>query len=396
MGYISLPSNMEIQTGRVRQIALQQLSASRTYSREIVGDRVVFQQGGLSDGFGRESYARVIIRTHIGQRNQYPMLNSRQRLSNTELTDYGRSFQSALGRDSRIRLTNWYGVENVMLNNRYNGIKISYSRQTLNNPPVFTVIYEINNNDRQHVLSFSFREAHSQYWEPVILEVIESIVINPIRADNINPRPLNNGVGTNTDLSRNIHNQASYSTNRLNNTQADVIPDVPITEQEGRATLDYGGFAMLGRYQPEDIKYIADRENADAKLYPLEHYLEHEEFQHIDRDMLTEAYAELENEYRLFLAGEYDDKESSVQYTGLPEASSLMVNLGYETKPPSPGHMFRTSPDIMHMPGHPEGIELIHEEQQGSNKNNIWAYVIIIAMVVLLIDYIRNTILLNH
>lgn len=176
MGFISIPSNMEIQTGVLSEIARQYLSAVGYYSYEVAGDRIVFQPKGLNVGQPSGTYARVIIRTFKGNIGEYPLLDSSPRLSNQELSDYGLALKREM-QASGVRIINWYGVENVMLNGKYNGTKATYSRQMGNNPPALTTLYQINNNDRVHGITFSFREIDRAYWEPILKKVTESIFI---------------------------------------------------------------------------------------------------------------------------------------------------------------------------------------------------------------------------
>jgi len=176
MGYISIPDNLEVQSGLYKQLSEIIHLHMGTVKYETLENRIVFQQKGANIGSGTDTYARIILKTYSGRDGEYPRLNSNFKVSNAEITQLSNDFKTH-GFNDLIKLITWYGIENVRLNEKYNGIKISYLRQAQNNPYVYVEIYQINNNDRLHEITLSYRQKDSAMWKPLYEKIKESITI---------------------------------------------------------------------------------------------------------------------------------------------------------------------------------------------------------------------------
>lgn len=178
MGYISIPNNMEIQSGLYKKIAESIHLSIGTVTYETLKNRVVFQQKGVNEGEGSGTYARIILKTYLDNIGDHPKINSNNKLSVKELYDFGESFKNQMSQQSVIKVISFYDVENVKLNDKYNGIKISYIRQIKDNPLVYVELYEINNNDKLHEITFSYRDKDRNTWFPIYKKILESLIIN--------------------------------------------------------------------------------------------------------------------------------------------------------------------------------------------------------------------------
>lgn len=185
VGFISIPSNIEIQSGQYKEINdayLKEIMDQFDY--ELLDDRVIFQQKGLNtskkDSF--ETYVRVIIETDKGTIGDYDTLKTELNASPTELAELGKIIKPELENilsKTGINMLEWYEPLTVTVNG-VDALKISYSRQLNNNPPVLVEIYEFYNNDRMHRLTLSYRVEESKIWKSLLEDVLRSFTITNI------------------------------------------------------------------------------------------------------------------------------------------------------------------------------------------------------------------------
>jgi len=177
-GRINLPSNMEIQAG--------QYKVNQEKIKEILGiaaSKVIFQQSNLNsqstDGF--QTYARVMIKTAIGNKGTYQKLielnysaaeiqgiNSKYK---SEIYETAKSFNSEILEYTSAKLTKINGMP---------CITFGYSRKMGVNPPVKITIYIFENNDRQHLLTFEYRIKDELIWKPTFESILKSYKIDSI------------------------------------------------------------------------------------------------------------------------------------------------------------------------------------------------------------------------
>jgi len=178
LGYISIPNNMEIQSGLYKKIAESIHLSIGTVDYETLKNRVVFQQKGVNEGEGSGTYARIILKTYLDNIGDHPKINSNNKVSEKELNDFVEEFKIGISKQTVFKLISIYSIENVMLNGKYNGIKISYLRQSGNNPLVYVDLYEINNNDKMHEIILSYRDKDRNTWFPIYKKILENLIIN--------------------------------------------------------------------------------------------------------------------------------------------------------------------------------------------------------------------------
>ncbi|GHU65403.1 hypothetical protein FACS1894123_11290 [Bacteroidia bacterium] len=176
VGYISIPSNMELQSGNYKEFVEsgQKLFAEK-FHFEISDNRVVFQQKGLNnlEQKGFASYARIIIETEIGNQDDYLKQSDDFSMSTEELNSL---FLQQVKQDFQgtgLHIIKWEGVSIVSIN-QSKAIKISYIRQLNDNPHVYVNMYKFPNNDRMHTITLSYRQEDSNIWKPLFLKVINS------------------------------------------------------------------------------------------------------------------------------------------------------------------------------------------------------------------------------
>jgi DNA-directed RNA polymerase subunit F len=77
-------------------------------------------------------------------------------------------------------ILDWYPatLENL---NGYLAVKQSYRRRKENSLPVFVTNYIFQNNDRNHYLTISYREAEKERWEKYIPDIVASFRITNVR-----------------------------------------------------------------------------------------------------------------------------------------------------------------------------------------------------------------------
>ena len=186
VGSISIPNNMEIQSGNYKKISeIYQKEISKKFGYEVSDNRVVFQQKGVNDldKQALATYVRVILETDIGNFGDYEKLSTKLIATPQEISDISKEFktqiqQSLAGIGSK--LITWYGVSIVTINGR-TALKISYLRQLNDKPFVVVNMYRFQNNDRLHTLTLSYRQSDEATWKPLLTKIANSFIITNIR-----------------------------------------------------------------------------------------------------------------------------------------------------------------------------------------------------------------------
>ena len=180
LGYISIPVNMEVQSGNLK---IFMDSIKKEYG--ISGNRVVFQPKGTNEveENSLSTYARVIIKTNLGNYGDFEKLTTNYTATQAELNE----LNSELKKDMELsalemggKLISWYGVSIEKINGK-SALKYAYLRQLKDNPCVVTTIYMFENNDRVHTLLFEYRQSDEVTWEPLFSKILNSFVITNVR-----------------------------------------------------------------------------------------------------------------------------------------------------------------------------------------------------------------------
>jgi hypothetical protein len=186
VGSISIPNNMEIQSGNYKKFSeIYEKGMGKKFGYEISDNRIVFQQKGLNDlekqGFA--SYVRVILETEIGNFGDFDKLTTKLTATPQEIADISKELKSQMQQSfagTGLKLITWYGVSIVTVNGK-TALKISYLRQLNDNPYVIVNMYRFQNNDRLHSLILSCRQSDETTWKPLFEKIANSFTISNIR-----------------------------------------------------------------------------------------------------------------------------------------------------------------------------------------------------------------------
>ncbi len=186
VGTISIPSNMEMQSGNYKKVSeLFQAEQTKRLGNEIFDNRVVFQQKGLNNLEKQNfaTYARVILETNISNYGDFEKLNVQFSASAAELKELNDQFREQV-QDSfagtGLRMIRWNGVSVTTVNGK-SCIKTSYVRQLENRPFVTVNIYRFQNNDRMHTLTLSYSQDDETTWKPLFSNILNSFRITNMR-----------------------------------------------------------------------------------------------------------------------------------------------------------------------------------------------------------------------
>ena len=186
VGSISIPNNMEIQSGNYKKLSeTYQKAMSKKFGYEISDNRIVFQQKGLnnSEKQGLASYVRVILETEIGNFGDFDKLTNKLTATPQEISDISKECKSQIQQSfagAGLKLITWNGISIVTINGR-TALKISYLRQLNDKPYVVVDMYRFQNNDRLHSLTLSYRQLDEATWKPLLTKIANSFTITNVR-----------------------------------------------------------------------------------------------------------------------------------------------------------------------------------------------------------------------
>ena len=182
VGDVSIPNNMELQTGSYKKIAENELKQnSYKYHYLVADDRIAFREKGTNDDISKRnsSYAGVTIQTFLGQcmkqTDDYSF--TPEKLSEFDAL-YKQQVDTICNKMGFI--ATWQGISIVKINNG-TAIKVSYLRSKENNPTVCTDMYQFQNYDRMHQIILSYKQEDSTIWKPLFSKVISSFNLTNIK-----------------------------------------------------------------------------------------------------------------------------------------------------------------------------------------------------------------------
>lgn len=172
IGYITIPNEMELQSGIYKKIAQKHI---KTHNFEVSENRIVFQQKGLNklNNTSFQSYARVIIE------NQYGDFEQNTNLSSQELKEVNSIIKknveySLKQMSSDMKIINWYGTTTSRIGGK-SAVKLSYTRRLGNNSPVYVVSYIVPNSNQQYTITLSYRADEKAKWQPIYNKILNSL-----------------------------------------------------------------------------------------------------------------------------------------------------------------------------------------------------------------------------
>lgn len=177
IGYIYIPQNMELRSNNLN-------SDIDNVVKNYSNNRIVFQQKGLNNiKQNNSTYARIILKTDIGNYGDYNKLTTPLQVSQNELNEINNYFKGMMISNfigTSMKLVKWYGTSIVQVNGM-SALKISYLRQLKNNPYVVVSMYQFFNNDRIHTLTLSYRQSEKTIWQQLLSKALNSFTITNIR-----------------------------------------------------------------------------------------------------------------------------------------------------------------------------------------------------------------------
>lgn len=182
IGYISVPANMEMQT---RKYTIGENYEKEKFRFEVSDSRIVFQQKGIDGDEKNEfsPYARVILKTTIGNAGDFEKLTTKLTATASELSKLNTQIRNQIAQSfigTGVRIVKWYGVKIVNVNG-ITALNISYSRQLNDQPYVVVSVYQFNNNDRLHKLTLSYAEQDAEKWKLLSSKILTSFTITNVR-----------------------------------------------------------------------------------------------------------------------------------------------------------------------------------------------------------------------
>ena len=183
-----MPNTMEIQAGQYKIVSdkLQR----QILELPIDSTRVIAQQKGLNEyskkSFKVKKYARIIVETDYGQIGDYNHIDTKLTATKFELRELDGIYRAemekvfsnitAKGKMSQ-KLLIWYPLKIVNING-ISMINISYTRSVNNGKPVLVNVYAVENNDRYHRVTISYRVDNAANYEEDLKQFIYTFKIN--------------------------------------------------------------------------------------------------------------------------------------------------------------------------------------------------------------------------
>lgn len=171
---------MEIQAGTYKRI-------SDKFQEEILelpvdSTRVLAQQKDLNTYKKKafKTYARIMVETEYGRKGDYEKITTQLTATKFELRELGGIFRqemetelkkiSAKGK-MKMELTSWYPIKLVEINGA-SMIHVKYIRTVNNGPEALVNMYIVQNYDRMHRITISYRISNSYLYKDDLGKVI--------------------------------------------------------------------------------------------------------------------------------------------------------------------------------------------------------------------------------
>ncbi|MFT6443346.1 MAG: hypothetical protein ACJASM_002906 [Salibacteraceae bacterium] len=186
IGSIDLAPELEIQGGGFKEFNAKLRDKMGQYlTVDFIQPKLTLQPKGINE-FNQQSlkkYIRIMVETVPGNEGEFDKINEQIEISDNELSELNSEFKSQIIQSfqgTTLKLIEWYPTEIVELNNM-TAIRMSYKRQLKDQPHVMVEIFRIQNNDRMHSLTISYRENEKSLWGTIIERTKSSYRITNIK-----------------------------------------------------------------------------------------------------------------------------------------------------------------------------------------------------------------------
>ncbi|MBV6462044.1 MAG: hypothetical protein HJHJAOHD_02180 [Flavobacteriales bacterium] len=186
IGSIDLAPELEIQGGDYKVFNAKLRDKMGQYLKvDFSQPKLTLQPKGINE-FNQQSlkkYIRIMVETIPGNKGEFDKINEQIEISDNELSELNSEFKSQIIQSfqgTTLKLIEWYPTEIVELNNM-TAIRMSYKRQLKDQPHVMVEIFRIQNNDRMHSLTISYRENEKSLWKTIIEKTKASYRITNIK-----------------------------------------------------------------------------------------------------------------------------------------------------------------------------------------------------------------------
>lgn len=185
VGTFQIPPSMEIQAGTYKEISDD---IQRKIQIPFNEDRVVIQQKRLNE-FNKkafQSYTRILVETDYGQPGEYENIAIQIKASKVELQELDNIFRKEVEESFHkvnststmtMKLLSWTPVSIVQING-VSMIKLRYTRSVNNAPAALVNLFVVQNNDRMHRITVSYRQVDANLWKNDLDKVIYTFKFN--------------------------------------------------------------------------------------------------------------------------------------------------------------------------------------------------------------------------
>lgn len=181
LGSLEVTDRLEVQGEMMR--AQNKVLEQELGIKDIQASDVIFQQKGLNDRSpeGRETYVRIMIRTKVGTSGDFLKLNALIDLTAPERAAFDSDRRSQVDEELRkmgsgATVVSWDGMR-IGKAGTYAALHFGYVRKLGGKPPVRVEEYIIQNSDRVHYVTMSYRIEDKSLWQPALDHALKSLKI---------------------------------------------------------------------------------------------------------------------------------------------------------------------------------------------------------------------------
>jgi len=180
-----IPNSMEIQAGTFKE---QTDDLYKKMQIPFNESSVVIQQKQLNEYNKKafQNFARILVETDYGNPGDYENISTRIKASKVELRELDNIFKKEVEESfykinstgtMNMKLLSWTPVSIVQING-VSMIKLQYTRTVNNAPAALVNLFVVQNNDRMHWITVSYRQVDANLWKNDLDKVIYTFKFN--------------------------------------------------------------------------------------------------------------------------------------------------------------------------------------------------------------------------